>query len=167
MKYTKEYQTIADRYAKEQDYIAASYLGKWNESLVFDPIYKDSLPRTVGLPSVILVNKDGSADEIRDIITFDILKETHRRDFVKGRSLYRMYEAMIDAEGVSDEDRKYACMIVGACNNRGYEIPIDKRTMYVYLEIADRLNLRLDVKSYPDTMDRRDGWEYFIELSEK
>lgn len=165
MRYLKAYQDIADRYAMEHGYIAASYLGAYRDTLAFEPIHQDSLPRTVGLPSVILVNKDGGADEIRDVITFDILRETHRRDFVKGRSLFRKYEAILDAEDVSDKDREYAAMIVEACNERGYERPIEKNTMYVYLEIADRLGLTVEVKPDPSTMDRKDGWEYYIELT--
>ena len=157
MRYSKAYQDIADLYAKGHGYIAASYLGAYNDSLVFEPIYQDSLPRTVGLPSVILVNKDDSADEIRDIITFDILRETHRRDLVKGRALYRKYEAMLNAQDASDKDREYAAIIVGACDERGNERPIARSTMYVYLEIADRLNMKVEVK--------RDEIENYIELT--
>ena len=80
MRYTKYYQDIADRYAREFDYAAASYLGAYKDNLVFEPIYRDSLPRTVGLPSVILINEKRGADEVRGVITFSILKDTHRRD---------------------------------------------------------------------------------------
>jgi hypothetical protein len=159
MRYSKAYQDIADRYARENDYIAASYIGVYNDSLVFEPIYQDSLPRTVGLPSIIVVNKDGSADEIRDLISFDILRETHRRDLVKGRLLFHKYEAMLDAEDVSETDREYAAMIVKACDYSWNERPIEKNIMYVYLETADRLNMTLEVK--------RDEGENYIELTQR
>lgn len=159
MRYSKHYQYIADRYAREFDYAAASYMGAYKDNLVFEPIYRDSLPRTVGLPSVILINEKKGIDEVRGVITFTILRDTHRRDLVKGRSLYRMYEAMSDAEDVSDEEREYASMIVGACDDEGYESLIDKRTMFIYLEIADRLNMKVELKS--------EAGEYYIELTEK
>lgn len=47
-------------------------------------------------------------------------------------------------------------MLVEASENRENGSPISKKTIYVYLEIANRLNMKAEVK--------RDGGEYYIEL---
>lgn len=44
MRYNKEIQKLADQCAQEEDYLCASYLGKYKDSFVFEPMYEDNSP---------------------------------------------------------------------------------------------------------------------------
>lgn len=92
MRYIKVYQTKADEFAKENGYFCALYYGARPNCLVFMPFYEDTMPRIEGLPAVIVVYDDGSAELVIDMLSFELLSDTHRRDFVLGRKLFRRIE---------------------------------------------------------------------------
>jgi len=163
-RFNKELQDKADIFAKENGYFCATYIGRWNNCFVFHPCYKKSLPRMLCFPALILLHEDGRIEEEQDLYSLTIMAEMKRRYLWRGRKLFKKYQEMIYSLKVGDEDREYAKMIVNACNNYGYDILIGLEEMDEYLENADRLNMKLDIKPRPETMDRNDGWEYYIEL---
>ena len=66
----------------------------------------------------------------------------------------------------SVEEREYISEIVN--NQRpGYDVPVEKSELYDYLEIADRLNMKIELKPCEWCKERNDGWEYYIRLVNK
>lgn len=92
----------------------------------------------------------------------------------KGELIFKDLESCLQAwEGIPDYQKKYARLIIEACQFHGYDQSIDKETMYKFLEKADKENKRVIVK--PDNeflpggtkADQCDGWTYHLELIEK
>lgn len=163
MRLNKAIQKLADDCAREAGYFCASYLGRLEEEFVFSTRYSDSEPRCEGLPSLVIV-KDGIARHVMDVESFHYLDEVKFRDYRKGRAIYREFERKVDEDDFSSmEERDYITEIV--MNQRpGYDVPIDKETLYDYLEIADRFGLMLDLVPMDYSMGRNDGWEYYLRL---
>ena len=163
MRLNKDIQKIADVCAQEAGYFCASYLGLLGEEFVFSTRYSESEPRCEGLPSLIIV-RDGVARHVMDVESFNYLDEVKFRDYKRGREIFREFERKVDAEDfTSMEERDYITEIVS--NQRpGYDVPIDKETLYDYLEIADRFGLMLDLVPMDYSMGRIDGWEYYLRL---
>ena len=159
----KHIQELADKCAQKHGYFCASYLGRKGDSFIYAPHYSDNEPRCEGLPPVIVI-KDDKATFIMGIESFDIFNNLKFRDYKKGRSIFREYERkMMENDFASDEEREYISEIVN--NQRpGYEVPVEKSELYDYLEIADRLNMKIELKPCEYSMGRNDGWEYYIEL---
>lgn len=162
----KEIQELADRCAQKHGYFCASYLGRKKNDFIYATRYQDSEPRTEGLPALIVV-KDMTATFVMGMESFDVLDNLRFRDYKKGRSIFKEYERKVDENDFeSDDERKYISEIV--YNQRpGFDIPIEKTELYDYLEIADRLNMNIELKPCEYSKDRLDGWEYYIELVEK
>lgn len=163
MRLNKEIQRIADECAKEEGYFCSSYLGKVGEEFVFATRYADSVPRCEGLPALVVVN-NMKARFLMDAESFHYLHEVKYRDYKKGRTIFRDFERKVDEDDfVNEEERRYVTDIV--YNQRhGYNIPVPKDTLYDYLEIADRFGLMLDLIPSELSMQRNDGWEYYLRL---
>lgn len=159
----KHIQELADRCAREKGYFCASYLGRKGEQFIYAPRYKDCEPRCEDLPPVIVVSND-EANFVMGMESFEIFNNLKFRDYKKGRSIFREYERKVmQDEFVSDEEREYIREIVN--NQRpGYDIPVPKTELYEYLEIADRLNMKIKLKPCNYCRDRNDGWVYYMEL---
>ena len=166
MRMNKDIQRLADECAREAGYFCASYLGRLGEEFIFSTRYSDSEPRTEGLPSLIIVN-DGKARHVMDVESFHYLDEVKFRDYRKGSAIYREFERKVDEDDfASMEERDYITEIVH--NQRpGYDVPVDKETLYDYLEIADRFGLMLDLVPEEWSMERNDGWHYYLRLKSK
>lgn len=162
----KHIQEQADKCAQEYGYFCASYLGRKGESFIYTPCYSDNKPRCVGLPAVIVV-KDFEAVFIMGMESFEIFDDLKFRDHRKGRSIFKEYERKVMEDNFSSgEEREYISEIVN--NQRpGYDVPVEKSDLYNYLEIADRLNMKIELKPYEWCMERNDGWEYYIQLVDK
>ena len=162
MKLNKEIQKLADERARKEGYFCASYYGRDGEKFIFLPMRADSEPRREGL-FVYIVVKDMKA-RIHRGLNYNGLAGIRRRAFNRGRAIYREYERKYDHEDfANDEEREYISAIVQ--NQRpGYDVPIAKSTLYDYLEIADRFGLMLDLIPCELSMQRNDGWEYYLRL---
>ncbi len=167
MRHNNKIQQIADECAKENGYLCALYLGKiGEETFVYKPMEANSELRCEGLCKWIVV-RGGKAEFLR-CLTYEPLEGLKRRDFKKGREMYRKYrDIWFDQKSSTEEERQYAATIVhlveGFCYDGGN---VEPTTMYQYLEIAGRLNMKITSVPDPSTMDRCDGWEYYIQLVE-
>ncbi len=68
-----------------------------------------------------------------------------------------------DDDFASDDECEWVREIV--YNQRpSYEIPVNKTDLYKYLEVATRMNLKLNLVPYDFCKERNDGWGYYLEL---
>lgn len=166
LRHNKHFQEFADKCAKDNGYFCASYLGRMGDSFIYAPRYSDNKIRCEGYPPVIVINDDEPLF-FMGMESFDFLKDLKFRDYKKGRSMFREYERKYyQNDFASDEECEYISDIV---NNQqpSYDIPVEKKELYDYLEIADRLNMKIELKPQENSMERHDGWEYYIELVKK
>ena len=163
MRITKDIQKLADECARKEGYFCASYLGKKGEEFIFSTRYSDSMPRTEGLPALVIVC-DMVARFCMDFESFSYLNGLKIREYKKGCSIYRELKRKYDENDfVNDEERAYITDIVK--NQRSeHDIPIDKETLYDYLEIAVRFKMKLELKVQEWSKESNDGWEYYLEL---
>ena len=164
MRLTKDIQRAADERARKEDYFCAAYYGWDEEKFYFIPMFADSQERTLGIFTYIVV-KDGKA-RIHRGLNYGGLDGIRKRDFTKGRAIYREFERKYDNDDfANDEEREYISAIIQ--NQRpSYEMAVDRGTLYEYLEIADRFRMKLELVPEPHTMERNDGWEYYVKLVE-
>ena len=137
-------QELADKCARQNGFVCASYLGRKGEVFIYEPIEKTSEMKCTDLPPIITV-ENSHATFVTGERVLDILCGLKFRDYKKGREIFREME------------RKY--------NQRpSYEIPVNKTDLYKYLEVATRMNLKLNLVPYDFCKERNDGWGYYLEL---
>lgn len=139
---TKTIQTLADRRAQQMGYLCASYMGRKGDMFVFSPRHTDNVPRTTGLPCVIWV-ENGEVSSAQDFFSFDIMHGIRMRGYKKGKRLYEEMKQDMENPDCSHLDKEYLLPIIH-CIDGGLSIYKDE--LYDYLEIADRLNMRLVVR---------------------
>lgn len=164
MKLNKDIQKLADERARKEGYFCASYYGSDGEKFIFLPMRADSQERREGL-FVYIVVKDMKA-RIHRGLNYNGLAEIKRRDFYRGRAIYREFERKYDQDDfANDEEREYISAIVQ--NQRpDYDLAVAKSTLYDYLEIAERFGMKLELEVEERTKERNDGWEYYVVLKE-
>jgi len=156
-------QDLADKLAKKNGFVCASYLGRKGEVFIYEPIEKTSEVKCTDLPPVISV-EDGHMTFVTGERVLDILCGLKFRDYKKGREIFREMERKVDDDDfASEEERDWICEIV--YNQRpNYEIPVNKTVLYKYLEVAARMNMKLELVPYDYCKERNDGWGYYLEL---
>jgi hypothetical protein len=112
----------------------------------------------------LVIVENGEARFARRVEDFRYLKAVRRRDYRKGREIFREFERKVyENDFANDGERSYVCDIVG--NQRlGYDVAVDRRTLYEYLEIADRFGIELELVPLDYSIERNDGWEYCLKL---
>lgn len=124
----------------------------------------DSQERTEGLFVYIVVK--GMKARIHRGLNYNGLAGIKRRDFYRGRTIYREFERKYDHDDfANDEERAYISEIVQ--NQRpGYDIAVVKSVLYDYLEIAERFGMKLILEVEEWSKERNDGWVYYLVLKE-
>lgn len=94
--------------------------------------------------------------------------------YPKGKQIFKELEnCLLTSEGVPNFQKKYARLIIDACQFHGYGQSIDKDQMYEFLEKAEKGNKRVVVKPDAEFLpggpraDQCDGWTYHLELIDK
>ena len=162
----KHIQELADKCAQENGYFCASYLGRKVDTFIYAPTEKSSEIRCTDIPPVITI-KGNMVSFVTGMQSIEMLEGMKFRDYKKGRLIFREFERkVLNDDFVSDEEREYVSEIV--YNQRpGYEVPVPKTELYNFLEIADRLGMKLKLMPYEWCKTRNDGWAYYVELVEK
>lgn len=154
---------MADKCAKEHGFLCANYIGRCVDMFVYEPIPIKPEEHRLEFPDVITI-KNNQAKHHKSMMSLDVLAGTKRRDYKKGREIYREYVCKLSRDKFSSKrEREYVREIVGI-TQPGYDIPIPYNKMYKFLELADRLGKKIKVTPYEWCKDRRDGWEYYLEL---
>lgn len=163
MKLNKQIIALADECARKVGYFCASYLGRKDDEFIFATRYADSMERTEGLPALVIV-RNMQARFVMDIESFTYLNDLKFRDYKRGHTIYCEFEQKYDQDDFANkEEREYIGSIVE--NQRSdNESAISKDTLYDYLEIAERFNLKLKLKAEKWQMGGKDVLEYYLEL---
>ena len=160
-------QALADECAKQHKYYCANFIGTSGDYLVYSPTYRDSIPRCEGLPMLVLV-KNGIARFVGGELSFSYLDNMKFRDYRKGREILKNYIIKFETRNyASKKEENDIRDIVNLAIGSRYDIPFDKNTIYEYLELANRLGMRLKVRQTKESSFRLDGWEYYLELVKK
>lgn len=162
----KHIQELADKCAQENKYFCASYLGRKGDMFIYAPTEKTSEIKCTDLPPVITI-KDNKVSFVTGMQAIEILEGLKFRYYKKGRFIFREYERkLMNDDFTSDEEREYVSEIVHN-QHPGYDQPVPKTELYNFLEIADRLDMKLELEPYEWCKTRDDGWVYYVELVEK
>lgn len=98
-------------------------------------------------------------------LSFEILGQVkYPNGFPHGKHLFLMHQRKLEDSSTSEKERRYSSEIIHACQSYGYDCAIPLRTMYEFLEIAERFNKKIELVPNPSTTDRLDGWKYYIKL---
>ena len=140
-------QELADKCAQKNGFVCASYLGRKGEVFIYEPIEKTSEVKCTDLPPIITV-ENSHATFVTGESVLEILCGLKFRDYKKGRLIFREMERKVnDNDFVSDDECEWVREIV--YNQRpSYEIPVNKTDLYKYLEVATRMNLKLNLVPY-------------------
>lgn len=92
---------------------------------------------------------------------------TKENNLCIGKKIFKKYEQLIRCpNSVPKEEYEYMKEIVHICSESSFDRPIEKETMYKFLEMADRYDMRISIKPYRESYSRVDGWEYYLEQVE-
>lgn len=166
---TPRNQALADKKAQEGEFfLFADYVGIHEGKLVYQAMHEDSQPRCEGFPILILIDADGNVSETVGLEGLEIINEMRHRDYRKGREIFRRYKkALAEHEPLKKSEHDYYLEIVSMVEGLGYECPVDATTVYMFLEAAERLGMKLEFRPEPFVMDRLDGWVYYVALVKK
>lgn len=163
LRHNKHFQEMADKCAKEHGFLCADYIGRCGDMFVYEPIPNKPEERRLEFPDVITI-KNNRVKHHKSMTSLDILAGTKRRDYKKGREIYREYECKLSRDNfTSKKERENVRDIVGIMHP-GYDTLASDYNLYKYLELADRLDMKVKVTPYEWCKDRRDGWVYYLEL---
>jgi len=175
LRHSPHTQALADKFNQEERYFDYTvYRGHFEGWLVYQPVHADTIPRCEGFPTVILVSENDVVEATIDSPwnPFEVLEfcAKHYDHLRPGRKILREYRRKVEENNFSsDEERKYIKEIVMLTPfpgeiYRGYDCPLNYADVCTYLEIANRVGKRIAIKPLEDTMERCDGWAYYIEI---
>ena len=174
MRPTTKEQHLADRCAKRGDiFFCANYIGRltdgnYKNTPVFAPSFDDSIVRTTGLPAIIIVNNN-EAQWIQDPLSSEYLRKmVEDRDYSLGEEIFHEIESLLQRKELTFwDDYKYIASIVEACSKTSYQYPIEKQTMFLFLEMAARFNRRIKICPVEGTGPHNKGSKYYLKLVTK
>lgn len=82
----------------------------------------------------------------------------------RGEEILQGFEALRRTHEILDEKNRYAAEILRAISEYTYDAPIPRKDMALALAEAEIQGKKVYIVPDPSTMDRCDGWEYFLEI---
>lgn len=163
-------QPIADECAKKNGWAFAQIYGKRENEYVFTPCMDSSEQMKTGLYFAIFIDSDSMTARVEQNILLNELFDNCKK--IRSRRGQRIFEKKkSEYEAGLMKGREAACWgdIIGSVSI-GYDVPIEKKVLFDYIDAAARLNLKL--KIVPDRDFQKggarehqcDGWCYHIEL---
>ena len=149
-------------------FLFADYAGIHDGRLVYEATHGDSMARNEGFPVLIYVDAEGNVSGSFGHESLDVINSIRHRDYRRGRNIFRNFKRCLEAGvGCSPSEREYLAEVVGMVEGGGYDCPMEATVVYRFLEAAERLGMQLEFRPDPVTMDRCDGWHYYVALVEK
>lgn len=163
MRNSKKSQALADICAKEHGFFCASYRGCSAEELVYVPLNSNS-ENNPSIPTYIFI-RGNESEYVQGLEYVDVLDDVKTRDFKEGRNIFNaLYRKFQEKKFECDNEESAEHSIV--VSQLGPKKPwINKNILYDYLEIADRLGMKLEL--YPNkekSIDDEGNWMYHVEL---
>jgi len=168
MRYSKNIQAIADRFAREHGYIAATYTGVYmREYIAFLPKHLSSRDNYSDRNlAFILIGEDLQAEFIRNQSreykgSYDILRQTMTYPlWRKGMRIIKEYQERQHGYFFSETDRQYTLFVASMTDPESHvrkDLGIELHDLCVGIELAERLHMHLTVD--------RDQNGYFLRLT--
>lgn len=163
MRNSKKAQALADKCAKEHGFFCASYRGCSAEELVYVPLNSNS-ENNPTIPTYILI-RDNKTEYVQGIEYVDVLDGVKIRNFKNGHrifnTLYRRFQEK-NFECDNEKSEEYSIVV----SQLGPKKPwINKSIIYDYLEIAERLEMKVELNpNMKESIDDEGNWMYHVEL---
>ena len=162
MRNSKKTQAIADNCAKAHGFFCASYRGCSEEELIYVPLCSNS-ENNPQVPSFILI-RSNVAQYVQGMEYIDVLDGVRLRDFRRGReiykSLYRKFQEK-DFECEDCESEEHSIVISQLIYPKPW---LSRQILYDYLEIAERLGMKVELHPNNGCIDFEGNWVYHAEL---
>lgn len=164
MKHNRITQSLVDKCAIAHGFFCASYRGSSEEELIYEPLCSNS-ENNPRIPTYILIHGN-ETEYVQGMEYVDVLEGVKIRDFKEGRrifnTLYRKFQEK-SFECDSEESEEHSIVI----SQLGPKKPwISKNILYDYLEIAERFEMKAELKpNKEDCIDDEGNWMYHVELS--
>ncbi|MBR6141320.1 MAG: hypothetical protein IKQ37_06120 [Bacteroidaceae bacterium] len=162
MRNSKKTQAIADNCAKAHGFFCASYRGCSEEELIYVPLCSNS-ENNPHVPSYILI-RSNVAQYVQGMEYIDVLDGVRLRDFRRGReiykSLYRIFQEK-DFECEDYESEKHSIVVSQLIKPKPW---INRQILYDYLEVAERLGMKVELHLNSECIDSDGNWLYHVEL---
>jgi len=149
-------QKKADDCARENGYFCATYLGHVGENLVYSPRRKDNRPLIEGLPAIIVVYYS-YVKFYQDDTSFNILEKVEYRKSCRGKKIFEDMLLKLDNPDTSISEKEYILSLKESLSEYDVRSQACDVDLYIYLEIAERFNMKLRVCRDVD---------YYYELTE-
>ncbi len=164
----EEKRQMALKCAMENGFDDVEYLEDKDGYSVFSAGFKDEEADRfpTGLPCFIMVNEDGAFESFGFEPIVKISSE--ETEYPRGKKIFERLEQYSKHRlGAPEYMIRYADEIVHACNEYSYDCPIEKETMYEYLEKADKTNKKVVIIPDDGQEGKCDGWTYHLELIDR
>lgn len=161
-------QTIADCQAKKDEcFFFADYIGIYDGKLVYLACHEDSRVRFEGFPNLIFVDAEGNVSESIGLESLEIINEIHHRDYRRGREMFRRFKRLLADGEVTPFERRYWNEVVTIVECIEDYIPLDRTTVFRFLEAADRLGFRLELCMEQENMYGTERPCYYVSLVQR
>lgn len=163
MRNSKKAQALADNCAKAHGFFCASYRGCSSEGLVYEPLSSNS-ENNPRIPTYIFICGN-ETEYVQGIEYVEVLDGIKIRYFKNGRriynTLYRKFQEK-NFECDSEESEEHSIVV----SQLGPKKPwINKYVLYDYLEIAERLGMKVMLNpNKEESIDEEGNWMYHAEL---
>lgn len=160
MRNSKKSQALADICAKEHGFFCASYRGCSAAELIYEPLNSNS-ENNPCIPTYILICGN-EAMYVQGMEYVDVLDDVKTRDFKEGRNIFNALYRKFQEKNFECDSEEHSVVV----SQLGPKKPwINKEVLYDYLEVAERLGMKVEL--YPnrkESIDNDGNWMYHVEL---
>lgn len=161
-------QALADKQARQDDcFFFADYIGIHDGRLVYRASHEDSRVYIEGFPILIYVDAEGNVSESFGEESLEILGSISHRDYRRGREIYRRYKRLLETGECAPLEREYCSKVVSIIERIEDYMPLDINTVFLFLEAADRLGMRLEICIEEDMMYDTDVPYHYVSLMQE
>lgn len=148
MQHNKHTQELADKCAQVHGYLCANYFGKQNDRLIYEAFHKKKpFKKGPWYPPIIVIDAD-KMEFMYDDRVDDILGKIRFRPLTKGKNIYNKFVRKLEQNDFSSKaERNYVTQIVNFQQSDMRNM-LDEADLFEYLEIAERLDLKLKFVTY-------------------
>lgn len=159
-------QLLADRRARKDGcFLFAEYVGVNDGRLVYRTMHEDSREYIEGYPILIYVDQDGKVSESFGEESLDVLGSMPEPEYTKGKDIYERYKRLLDCPGeCASFERRYWNEVVSMVEHIEDYMPLDRDTVFRFLEAADRLGMQLELCTEKESLYDTDFTCHYVAL---
>lgn len=163
MRNSRKNQILADNFAKSLGFFCASYRGRSSEDLVYEPLSSNS-ENNPRIPTYIFI-RGNETEYVQGMEYVAVLDGIKIRDFKNGRRIFNILYRKFQEKNFECENEEWEEHSI-VVSQLGPKKPwINKYVLYDYLEIAERLEMKVVLKpNRGGSIDKEGNWLYHAEL---